>query len=136
LQETQVTDNGLQYVGQLKGLRILLLGSIAGNSAISDAGLAHLNGLMSLQHLGLRYAPIEGAGLSHLAGLSKLESLSLEGTRIDDRSLSHLSRLTSLVELDVRNTRVTPEGVASLQESLPNCIIKFDQAKGDSLFGP
>ncbi len=61
--------------------------------------------------------------LKHLSGLTKLQWLSLDGTLISDAELKHLSRLTKLKTLRLEGTQVTNEGVESLQQKLPDCII-------------
>ncbi|REJ64549.1 MAG: hypothetical protein DWQ31_21560 [Planctomycetota bacterium] len=59
------------------------------------------------------------AGLAHLAGLESLEYLNLYGTPISDAGLEHLAGLKNLKKLYVWQTNVTPAGVAKLVEALP-----------------
>ena len=73
-----------------------------GGTAISDAGLAHLQTMGGLQLLSLSHMrAITDAGLTWLYGLSNLEMISLEGTS------------------------VSKEGIANLQAALPRCQIIY-----------
>ena len=98
LQQTQVTDDDLEYLKGLTTLQSLDLFV----TQVSDAGLEHLKGMTSLQHLQLRRTQVSDAGLEHLKGLAKLESLDLSSTLVSDSGLEHLKGLTGLQELDPR----------------------------------
>jgi Leucine-rich repeat (LRR) protein len=96
--ETGLTDNTLQYVQGLTGLRELHL-----NGSITDAGLKRLLALKGLKLLSIAsFATITDAGLQYLAGLTQLEKLSIEGeAAINDMGLQYLSGLTHLKELSI-----------------------------------
>jgi hypothetical protein len=55
--------------------------------------------------------------------MPQLQWLYLDDTGITDAGLKHLVGLTRLQELDLHGTHVTDEGIAKLQEALPNCQI-------------
>ena len=90
---------------------------------ITDAGLAHLQGLTSLQELDLNHTQVTDAGLAHLQKLTSLQWLYLRNTQVTDAGLGHLQKLTSLQELELYETRVTDAGVAKLRQALPTCKI-------------
>ena len=49
-----------------------------------------------------------------------LQLLNLVNTKITDAGLKELKEMKSLRRLSIRNTNVTNEGVADLQQLLPN----------------
>ncbi len=58
--------------------------------------------------------------------LKNLESLNLYGTMITDESVRHLAQLTGLKRVYLWDTKFTHEGVAELQEALPELEIVFE----------
>ena len=118
LYNTQLTDAGLAHLKALTTLQTLDL-----PKQITDAGLAHLKALTNLQTLYLYETQITDAGLVHLKGLTSLQTLRLDLTQITDAGLVHLKGLTGLQLLYVSNTKITDAGVADLQKALPNCEI-------------
>jgi hypothetical protein len=93
------------------------------HARISDAGLAHLQGMAGLERLGLSHTRISDAGLLHLKGMTNLVLLSLNNTKITDAGLAHLQGLTGLKRLNLSGTKVTDAGVKKLQAALPKCKI-------------
>jgi len=61
--------------------------------------------------------------LARLESLDNLEYLYLRNTAVTDAGLSHLMNLRSLRRLDVAGTRVSSEGIASIRQALPNCVV-------------
>jgi Leucine-rich repeat (LRR) protein len=90
---------------------------------LSDAGLAHLEGLDNLEELRFYSTNVTEAGLVHLKGLTKLEWLNLIGTQITDEGLAHLEGLTDLKILELKNTKVTDAGVKKFKAAFPRCYI-------------
>ena len=80
----------------------------------TDADLAILSGLDSLQKLELGAAPITDAGLAHLAGCGGLYTLHLADTKVTDAGLSTLKQLPSLGVLSLDRTAITDAGLAHL----------------------
>lgn len=118
----QMTDQGLQKIqGLSRRLRILQIGG----SRVSDAGLAQLAELQSLEQLGLNNLAISDDGLKQLQGLKTLYVLNLSRTPISDAGLVHLRGLANLRDLVLSESRVTQAGVADLQTALPKCVIRF-----------
>jgi hypothetical protein len=114
-----VDDDFAKHVGELTGLRVVLLDE----APITDNGLAHLKRLTNIRTLWLDRTQISDNGLAHLARMTELQRLQLDRTQITDAGLQHLTGLTELKWLDLRFTHVTDEGIKKLQQALPNCEI-------------
>jgi hypothetical protein len=90
------------------------------------AVMKHLQRFRQLRHLTLAGTGITDASLSHLCALkNKLEMLDLSETKISDAGLPHLRCLTALKTLRLQNTATSLQGMATLQQALPNCTIDF-----------
>ena len=77
----------------------------------SDAWLVPLKELPGLQALSLQLgSKITNAGLAHLAGLTSLEELNLTGTAVTGAGLAHLKKLTGLRILTLHDCRLTDLG--------------------------
>jgi Leucine-rich repeat (LRR) protein len=83
---------------------------------INDRALEPLQKLRQLTDLDLTFAEhITDAGLAHLRSISSLERLNLEGTRISDSGMSSLAALSNLVSLNLRSTLITDGAVEQLE---------------------
>ncbi len=71
----------------------------------------------------LKDTQITDAGLAHLEGLTKLSGLFVSSTQVSDAGLAHLKRLTKLTSLGLRQTQVTDGGVNQLKQVLPSLSI-------------
>jgi serine/threonine protein kinase len=107
-----------------------------GNQKVTDAELAHLEGLTTLTFVNIGQTPVSDAGVAHLKGLSNLTSLCLRGTRVTDAGLEHLKELTNLTHLDLTGLPVNGSGFVHLKGltnlaflNLWNC----PQVSGDGL---
>jgi hypothetical protein len=68
----------------------------------------------------LERTQVTDAGLANLSGLKSLERLYLLGdSHVTDAGLTHLRTLTSLEYLFLHGTQVTDAGIANLKNSLP-----------------
>jgi hypothetical protein len=114
---------------ELNRLRELDLGL----SHVTDAGLAHVQGLTRIRRLRLRDTNFTDAGVVHLKGLTELQSLDVGGTRITDASLEQLKGMPRLRDLWLDGTLVTDQGVKRLRQALPKCKINWTPAKSGSL---
>jgi internalin A len=114
-----ISDAGLDHL-TLKRLRWLSLQ----DTQITDASLARMGGLASLEYLSLNGTRITDAGLVHLKGLEGLTELSLENSAVTDAGLAHLRGLTGLKTLWLGGSKVTAECVQALRRSLPGLEIK------------
>lgn len=126
-EDSQIFDEGMKHVGELKNLEKLNLWRVA----LTDEGVAHLAGLTNLKWLNLDNTQLSDAGLKHLAGMKKLEFLHIGSTAITDAGLEHLAGLESLKDLSVTRTAVTEQGAAALQEKLPNVKIQIKYVDGE-----
>jgi Leucine-rich repeat (LRR) protein len=91
-----------------------------GNDKVTDAGLAHFEGLAHLTALSVEEChKVTDAGLEHLKGLTSLTSLRLRSTQVTDAGLRHLKGLTNLKELTLPFTGVSGAGFVHLKD-LPN----------------
>lgn len=91
LSGTSFADDAFVSLSDLPDLHYLDMG----NTQISDASLSHLN----LKRLFLRGTMVTDAGLAHLKGVSSLQRLLLTNTRVTDDGVSELQR--ALPGLDV-----------------------------------
>lgn len=96
-----------------------------GDTDISDNGLQVISELKNLKKLYLEKTRITDDGLSYLAQLEQLEYLNLYGTSITNSGLSHLRNLKNLRSLYLWQTNVTQEGASDLQSAIPDLYINM-----------
>jgi len=116
---------------EVKDEHLALLGPVAqqltwlnlANTAVTNTGLAALNGLTKLTKLHLEKTQIGDEALVWIAPLKNLRYLNLYGTQVTDAGLEKLKGLTNLNRLYLWQTNVSEAGVAGLQEALPKCRI-------------
>jgi hypothetical protein len=133
LNDTDVTDAGLQGLGELAGLESVTIGV---GRQISNAGLAHLNRLQSLKELTLVGTHVTDEGLKEVAGLSGLRQLCV--SNVSELGLRHLRHMPHLEHLQLRHAKVTPTGVQELQalrglKSLTLVRCRISEADADEL---
>jgi hypothetical protein len=109
---SKITDADLAHLEGLDRLVHLYLME----TKITDAGLQHLEGLKQLQVLDLSDTAITDAGLERLKGLTKLRILELQGTRISDAGLKNLQGMTQLIAIRLGNTGVSDAGLEPLED--------------------
>lgn len=109
-----VSDEGLQYVGQLKQLTGL---HFSGSADFTGTGLRYLEGLSQLEELGISNAmAFTGQGLEYLARLSGVRKLTISGANVLGESLVHLTGLQGLKELHIWDTPLDEIGVQRIGE--------------------
>jgi beta-lactamase regulating signal transducer with metallopeptidase domain len=134
---TGVTDQGMEYLRELRSLRVLEFSRelSIGNAGLAvlkdlpaleyldldtgatDAGFQHLAPLPNLRWLRLRTGKVWGPSLAELGKLPRLERLCLWGTvDISDRHIQYLQGLTHLKSLTVWGVadRLTDASLASI----------------------
>ena len=105
-----VTDAWLARLAGVKSLQKLSLS----NCAITDDGLAHLSGLTQLVDLDLTLTPVSDAGLAHLAGLTRLRSLGLASTKCTGSGFTHLKALKNLENVNFHFTPLNDDGLRAI----------------------
>lgn len=113
LEETRITDRGLEHLSEVKGI----VGLRLNRTKITDQGLAALIKLAKLRHLEIEDTAITDAGLTHLGQIEALETLYLRGTKITDAGLIHLQANKKLVALALDHTAITDDGLALFAQS-------------------
>jgi hypothetical protein len=90
---------------------------------VTNAALAHLEGMTSLRRLELELRAVSDldlggvsdAGIAHLAGLTNLQTLNLRANRLSDAGIAHLAGLTNLQTLDLGGGEFSDAGIAHLR---------------------
>lgn len=118
-----LTDATLAPLAEFKALRRLVLGGDLFVTDVTDAGLAHLAGLTTLEHVVIEKAKVTDAGLAHLKNLTRLRSLSLRENPVTDEGIKHLHALPDLSSLNLGETKVTPAGVEAFKKARPGISI-------------
>ncbi|MBC8290363.1 MAG: hypothetical protein H8E37_08605, partial [Planctomycetes bacterium] len=117
---TAVTDEGCRHLADHRSMRFLDLRA----NCISDEGLAELSQLTELVELRLAQTWITDGGLKSLARMQKLETLDLRHSDITDEGLRHLHSLKNLIKVRLIHSRVTAQGVARLQNAMPDLTVE------------
>jgi hypothetical protein len=92
--------------------------------AVTDAELRFLEGLDTLEALGLAGTRITDAGLGHVGGLTRLRWLDLDDTAVTDTGLGQLHDLALLEVVYLHGTAVTEAGVAAYRRARPEVHIE------------
>ena len=119
LSGTAITDAGLASLENLTSLQVLQLSS----TRVSDAGVPHLRGLTQLRELSFYHTHVTDDGLASLKGLVNLHDLTLSGPRITDAGLTQLAGLKDLRHLYLGQTGVSKAGAQALKKALPKIEI-------------
>ncbi len=109
---THINDRALE---PLKKLRQLATLDLTFAEHITDAGLAHLRSIPSLERLSLEGTRISDSGMSSLAALANLNALNLRSTLITDSAIEQLETLARLEELSIGANRIAGWGLIYLQ---------------------
>jgi len=110
---TEISDEDLRQVCQLKGLRRLVLRD---TTQVTPTGIKHVGQASSLEWLYLHRPAIRGSDLRPLCALKRLSYLKLH-TPVGDEGLAELLKLPALTELEVPLDGVTSEGARRVKES-------------------
>jgi hypothetical protein len=81
------------------------------DTGFTDADLARLRGIGSLNSLNLSSTWVSDEGLASLTGLPNLHELYLDNTRVSDAGMQHLRNFPNLKTLEVVRTGVTDDGL-------------------------
>ncbi len=108
---TAVTSAGLKHLEFLTHLQFLNVCL----TAVDDEGLAHLSRLKNMRRMTVCSSKITGSGFKHLKGMEHLESINLHSSPASDEGLEAIGNLTSLKRLEIVHTHVTDAGLAHLE---------------------
>ena len=121
-----------QDLACLAGLRRLRWLSVSGTKmSISDAGMANLTGLRSMEHLQIGGDGITDEGLACLANMKKLKFLQIKGD-FTDEGMHHLEGLKALGNLRIYSgTWVSSKAMGRLRKRLPALrMFNVDRQRG------
>ncbi len=121
LGETAATDAVLAHLVGLAHVQEISLYQ----TKITSGGLVYLKKLTKLKRLFLNDTAVGDEGMTSLSGLVNLQTLGLSGTKITDRGLVHLAKLAKLESLFAIGTQITDAGADKLQKALPDCDITY-----------
>lgn len=120
LMRTHATEEAVAALGECATLETLNLNNgLHEYPIVTDAGLAGLGKLKSLEILQCQQGKITSAGVSALGGLTKLKQVNFNNCPIDDLAAPTLAKLNSLVCLDVAYTKMTGKGLRLVASGLP-----------------
>ncbi len=117
---TAATDAGLASLAAHPTLSEL---SFEGCKSFSDAGLAVLGKMRTLNSLNAAGTGFGDTAAASLASHGAIRQLNLKGTPLTDAGLSRLATLTKLETLNVNSTRVTPAGLEAFSRVAPKCLV-------------
>ena len=101
-----VTDADLAVLDSLSSLQRIMLD----DSQVTDAGLKRLQ-RHQLKELHLNRLAITDTGIERVTEIESLVSLNLGGTQVTDRSLDRLRNLPNLQWVWAGSTKITPEAI-------------------------
>ncbi|MFV1965423.1 MAG: leucine-rich repeat domain-containing protein [Pirellulaceae bacterium] len=116
---TEATDAGLAYAAEAVNIRQLSLQE----TQITDRGLETIGRFGNLEELDLSGTQVTDDGLAYLERLPRLRLLWLTGSRISNAALPRLLQMKNLERLDISNTEVTADAWRQLQEQLPKLTV-------------
>lgn len=85
-----------------------------GDGDLTDAGLAYLRAPSSLSKVSVRYTAVTDAGIADLCRIASVQELNIGGTRLTNQGLAALEGLTNLRKLYVWRTGVSDAGLAHI----------------------
>lgn len=112
LNDTAVTDEGMQFLKDLKLKEVHLF-----RTKVGDAGLKVLAGMPSMGFLNLRDTRISDDAIGMLVGLDQLKKLDLSECNspgVTDASGTHFAKMSNLADLNLWSTKFSDDGVKEL----------------------
>jgi hypothetical protein len=109
LWRSTIEDDAFIELGRMRQLRRL----IAGHCKFNPREAAILSQCSQLEHLDLRFTPIDDSTCAAIARLKNLQVLVLSFTNCSDVGVEAISGLNNLTYLGISGTRVTDRGIAS-----------------------
>ena len=118
LEDTQITDAGLQHISSLENLTELSVVDrffSPNETPVTDAGVKHLASMKNLEILHLRRLGLSDLSVKHLKSLKGLVRLRLAGNQISNSGLAYLQNMVHIRQLELTNNKVTDSGLAHLK---------------------
>lgn len=99
-----------------------------GNTYVNDDQIQHLTHLTGLRWVNIENnGEVTDAGIAHLTALQSIESLGIHWTRITGDTLRLLSKMPRLVFLDIWGCAgVDVASVGELENALPGCVVQTE----------
>jgi Leucine-rich repeat (LRR) protein len=119
IRNVAIEDEQVAHLKPLHSLKKITLqaGIGGGRSGITDAALASLTQIPSLEFMELYYGKFTDEGLAHLAELGGLKHLAIPNCHsFTDAGLKHLVKLRSLEELNIGSGALTDAGMFDLAQ--------------------
>lgn len=119
--ETGVGDNILRAASKMAKLEVLQVGA----TAIGDTEFVKFCESPKSKLIGLAVdnTGLTDAGMASLHKLQSLQSLNLNGTRVSDKSVPQIIKLKNLTGLGIVRCGITERGKKQIQHALPKCAI-------------
>lgn len=114
ISRTDITDNGMKYIANLKSLESLEM-----SNRVTDRGMVYVGQLTSLRRLYFNDdagSQVTNRGMRHLANLKNLEELALTGDRMGDACLAYIKDLPKLYYLFIRGRQFGDNGMIHVKE--------------------
>jgi Leucine-rich repeat (LRR) protein len=118
LSGTQISDAGLASLGKVASLESL----IVQRTRITGRGIEHLLKLRWLRSLDLTDSSVSDADLDRFSEL-RVKSLMLSKTSVADASVEGLLKMPKLNRLEISGTRITDAGFARLEKARPRIFV-------------
>jgi hypothetical protein len=112
VEQRPISDSDLSAIVNLTGVKTFILDHP--DNRITDAGLAKMAGLSTLEHLRIRGGDIGDDGLRQLTSLKDLRIINLPHTHATDAGLATLADLPKLEQLRIGSPKFTDAGIARL----------------------
>lgn len=123
LEGNAITDDGLKVIANPKTFVSLTSIGLT-DTQITDEGLVHLKNLKNLQRLYMGRTRITSKGVAQLTDMPQLESLSFSASSVDDAMTALLAEMKTLRKLELHGP-FTDKLKAELRQKLPKCEIKY-----------
>ena len=108
LEDLQITEEGLKFVGELPNLQELVL------MRMNFFNLDVLAGMTGLKRLTLRDMPINSENVEFLKNLTNLEQLIMDECSIDDKGIEYLAGMDKLNLLSIWHNSITSAGLKTI----------------------
>lgn len=111
----EITDDNLQPISQLKGLKLLAIEA----GRISDSGAVYLKELVNLEQLRLWHSPLTDQGIRQLESLKRVRFVNLPHARVSDAGLASIAKMPRVEQLRCGSPLITDAGIDVIR-NMPN----------------